>query len=169
MADARFSPATLNGDGKGANNVLKGTWIATLSNGDTVAEHTGNFEFLEGEPTPWVRLTHFVGDNQLHLTSLRFNFNGRTVHMPRTKLDKFGFAERNRPPAYYSLQYHHEAEMDMTGELKNREFFVDLAAHYPQFAVHFIQDLQQGDNSWVVVTDPGALAPTRRDPDWKIK
>jgi len=158
--------ATLNGDGKTEvklSGVPEGTWVATLSDGSTVTEHQGDFAVIPGERKPWVRLCRFLGQNGLWITSLRFNFRGRTLHMPRTKLDKFGMTERLKPPLYYSLQYHHEAEMTLAGQIEQEWVYVDLAAHYQDFAVHFIQDVSNGNNSWIVVTDPDAMAPTPRN------
>lgn len=73
--------------------------------------------------------------------------------------------ERIKPPIYYSLQYHHEAEMTLGGQVEQEWVYVDMAAHYPDFAVHFIQDVTNGDNSWIVVTDPDAMAPTPLNKD----
>lgn len=69
--------------------------------------------------------------------------------------------ETSRTPLFYSLQYHLEA--DVTAGIGKQEHFVDLAAHYDAFTVHFIQDLQDGNNSWVVVTEgDNPLAPSPR-------
>lgn len=165
MTDIRL--ATLNGDGKTIefNHLPEGTWVATLSDGSTITEHSGQFKIIEGERKPWVRLCRFLGDNKLWLTSLRLNYRGRTIHMPRTKLDKFGMTERTRTPLYYSLQYHHEAEMTFGGAVKEEWNYIDLAAHYQDFAVHFVQDVTNGDNSWIVVTDTDAMAPTPLNKD----
>src|SRR6476469_8851193 len=168
MTDVRLAKTTLNGDGPSEitlKGVPEGTWVATLSDGSTVTEHTGDFKILEGERKPWIRLCRFLGSNHLWLTSLRFNYRGLTIHMPRTKLDKFGMENRVKPPLYYALQYHHEAEMTMGGAVQEEWSYVDLAAHYQDFAVHYIQDATNGDNSWIVVTDPDAIAPTPRNKD----
>jgi len=44
------------------------------------------------------------------------------------------------------------------GEQETAEF-IDLAAHYDEFAVHYIQEVT-GENAWIVVTDSEALAPS---------
>lgn len=126
-------------------------WVATLSDGTTVVEHNGDFQIKPGERKPWVRLCQFTEDNNLHLTSLRLNYDGRTVHMPRSSLGRFGIGEVNQSPSCYSLQYHIEGEMRNGGELE-QTLFVDMAAHYDDFIVHYIQDVTNGNNSWVIVT-----------------
>lgn len=127
-------------------------WVATLSDGTTAVEHTGEYQIIPGERKPWVRLCEFTTENGLHLTSLRLNYKGRTIHMPRSKFDRFDMNERNRAPLFYALQYHIEGEFLENGEFSQTNF-VDLAAHYGDFAVHYIQDTTDGNNSWVLVTD----------------
>jgi hypothetical protein len=139
-------------------NQENGAWIATLSNGNTIVEHEGEFSLRTGELTPWVRLTHFLIENDLYLTSLKLNFRGRTIQLPSTKFDRFNL--ETKKPDYYSLQYHIEAVQELGAGPFEQVLFVDLAAHYPDFAVHFIQDVTNGNDSWVVITDPEALAPT---------
>lgn len=134
-----------------------GKWVATLSNGETAVERSGKFTVEQGEPTPWVRLVHFLGENDLWITSLRLNYKGRTIHMPRLTFDKFGLESKS--PTHYSLQYHLEAIGEF-GTVMEQTIFMDLAAHYPDFAVHYIQDLTHANDSWVVVTGPDAKAPT---------
>jgi len=168
MTNARLPRATLNGDGLSKEvtiGIPEGTWVATLSDGSTITEHSGDFKIIPGERKPWVRLCNFMGENKLWITSLRFNYRGRTIHLPRAKFEKFNLQERVKPPIYYSLQYHHEAEMTLGGQVIEEWLYVDLAAHYPDFAVHFIQDVTNGNNSWIVVTDPDSLAPSPLNKD----
>jgi hypothetical protein len=127
-------------------------WIATLSDGTTAVEHSGEWQIIPGQRKPWVRFCEFAAKNKLHLTSLRLNFKGRTIHMPRSKFDRFDMNVRNRAPLSYSLQYHIEAEMDELGAVSQQEF-IDLASHYGDFTVHYVQELGVGNNSWVIVTD----------------
>ena len=136
-------------------------WVATLSDGSTVVEDSGEFVEVPGERKPWVKLCSYLGGNGLHLTSLRLNFKGRTIHLPRANFDRFAYNEISRAPLFYSLQYHHEAIMDQGFAIQEEEDFIDLAAHYPNnLAVHYIQSLDK-ENSWVVVTDShNAMAGT---------
>lgn len=138
------------------------TWVATLSDGSTVTEHTGQFQVIPGERKPWVRLCDYAAQNDLHLTSFRLNYKGRTIHMPRPKFDRFGLHENSRAPLSYSLQYHVEGEFGEDGSF-SQENFIDLAAHYQDLTVHYIQELD-GNNSWIVMTEgdlPLAESPRR--------
>lgn len=137
-------------------------WVATLSNGDTAVEHVGEYKVEEGKRLPWVRLTKFAAENGLHLTSLRLNFRGRTIHMPRMNFDRFSLNDKSIAPIFYSLQY--ILEGDVMGGM-DPTYFVDLVAHYPKFDVHYIQDVTDGNNSWVTVTEdfsPPAPSPIRK-------
>lgn len=160
--DVRVGLATQNGDGaitiKPPKN--KATWVATLSNGETVVENTGSWTIKKGEPLPWTRLCHFLADNDLHVTSLRVNFDGKVVHMPRAKFDKFG--HNAKTPNQYSLCYKVEAEMNMDGGVVDQTLFIDLAAHYDDFAVHYVLNTTNGNESWISVTDNEAVALTPR-------
>jgi hypothetical protein len=138
-------------------------WVATLSDGSTVAEHAGEFQIVPGERKPWIRLCQFAADNNLHLTSLRLNFKGRTIHLPRSKFDRFDMNESSRTPAFYALQYHLEGTFEEDGSFSQTDF-IDLAAHYDDFVVHYIQNITDANTSWVVVTnaDSEPLAPSPR-------
>lgn len=144
------------------NNTLDARFIATLSDGSTAVEEKGQWVTKYGERKPWVRLTQWAAKEKLHLTSLRLNIDGRTIHMPREKFDKFSI--ENVAPDYYSLSYHLEVDDAMSGQ-SNQTYFIDLAAHYDEshMTVHYIQDTTDGNNSWVVVTkDDQPIVPSPR-------
>ncbi len=123
-------------------------WVATLSNGDTVAEKSGEWQEVPGQRTPWVRFAKFAAEKDLFLTSLRLNIDGRTVHMPRINFDRFAMNETSLAPLFYSLQYHMEADMLGGGGIEKETRFIDLAAHYPEgVAVHYIQEMGDQNNS----------------------
>ena len=138
-------------------------WIATLSNGATAVEHSGEYSIIPGERKPWVRLTEFLTINNLHLTSLRLNFRGRTIHMPRENFDRFSLNALSRSPSFYSLQYFLEGEMGLTGGITEQRHYIDLVAHFDTFEVHYVHDLEDGNTSWVLVTENfESMAPTPR-------
>lgn len=138
----------------------KATWVATLSDGDTAVERVFPFDEREGERTPWVRLCNYASEEGLFLTSLRLNYNGRTIHMPRDNFNKFGYDGLTLTPTHYSLSYHIEGDLRLDGTPMEQSLFVDMAAHYEEFTVHFIQGITNG-NSWVTVTSGDKpLAPS---------
>lgn len=137
-------------------------FVATLSDGTTAVEESGEWTTNFGERKPWVRLTQFAAKNGLHLTSLRLNIDGRTIHMPR---DKFAqFSVEGEAPDYYSLSYHLEVDDAMSGG-HSQTHFVDLAAHFGDDAVHYIQDITLGNKAWIVFSKgdkPLAPSPRRK-------
>jgi hypothetical protein len=61
------------------------------------------------------------------------------------------------------LEYKVEAEMGEDGTFGDSQRFIDLIAEYPTYAVHYIQEIGDGNNSWVVVTEGyNAMASTPR-------
>lgn len=138
-------------------------WVATLSDGTTAVEHTGEYKIIPGERKPWVRLVNFAATNGLHLTSLRLNCRGRTIHMPRIGFDKFGvIGNKSVDPLFYSLNYIIEGTMDADGGSLVQDNYVDLVSHYPKFDVHYIQNIDNGGTSWVTITEgytPNAPSP----------
>lgn len=145
------------------------TWVATLSDGSTVAEN--DFRVEPGLRKPWVQLTQKLGREKLYVTSLRLNLKGRTIHMPRLSLNgKFNYDEIYRAPLFYSMVYHLEGDMPFDRGPDDQSLvqthYVELAAHYDDYIVRYIQDITNGNNSWVVVTDERremAETPRRRD------
>lgn len=131
------------------------TWVATLSNGHTLTER--DFSVQPGERKPWVQLTQLAAKSGHHVTSLRLNYKGRTIHLPRTNLSKFGYEGINRAPLFYSMVYHVEGDMPLNDDAEaafmTQTNYVELAAHYDGFMVRFIQDITDGNNSWIVVSD----------------
>lgn len=126
-------------------------WIATLSDGQTAAEHSGEWTIKPGERKPWVRLCEYCKENGLYITSLRLNFNGKTVHMPRFNFDRFALNDLSRNPTHFSVQYHLEVD-DLWGAQDAKQF-ISLTAYFQGYEVHYFSDVADGNNSWVVVTE----------------
>lgn len=86
--------------------------------------------------------------------------------MPRGAFDRFDYLERSKTPNFYSLEYKAEATMSFSDdEGIKEERFIDLAAHYDGYAVHFIQGLSNPNVSWIIVSDGTkrmATTPDRR-------
>lgn len=143
-------------------------WVVTLSNGETAVEHTGNWSEIPGERKPWVRLCNYAGKNGYHLTSLRLNIDGKTIHLPKERLSRFVFGEgKEVAPISYSLSYIIEAEMGGDGSFGAEKKFVDLTSHFEDFEVHYVHDITDNNVSWVAVTRGSkamAESPRRRSP-----
>lgn len=141
------------------SDTRKAAFVATLSDGSTVVE--GKTDGFTHEPDlrqPWVRLCSFAAEEGLHLTSLRLNLNGRTIHLPKEQLHRFNLDTRQ--PEAYAIQYYLELEDPLSGSPAQSNF-VDYIALYEDFAVHYIQEID-GNKSWVAVTEPDAMMPSPR-------
>lgn len=141
-------------------------WVATLSNGDKAVEYSGEYQIVPGERKPWVRLTQFLVEKDLSLVSLELDVEGKKVSLPATDFNRFGLGDFNYIPLHYSLQYHIEGEFDQTG-IFTQANYVDIVAHYQDFAVHYIQNLNGGD-AYITVTqgfEPMAPTPKVQNPN----
>ncbi len=111
-------------------------FVATLSNGTTVAEHHGDYTVIAGERKPFVRLCTFVAENGLYLTSLRYNANSTVYHAP--KLDQ-RWEKGGLHPDRYGIEYIVELEEGPQG--REECHYVDVAAYYGDMSVHTIIEL----------------------------
>lgn len=132
------------------------TWIATVSDGTTIAEHEGQYEIIPGERKPWVRLCQSLRAEGKHLTSLRLRIGDRAIHLPRSQ---GRFSTKNPvAPDFYSLE--HIVELDGIGGDQSQSDFLDAAAHYEGYSVHFITQVDDITNAWVEVRDNACIAPS---------
>ena len=118
-------------------------FVATLSNGTTAAEHSEQWDIIEGARKPIVRLSQYIAENNLFVTSLRYNANGQTYHMP--KLDT-RFEEGGLQPDHYSVEYIYERDEGFDGVTE--KLFVDLGAFYGEVSVHTIIEIGGQQNMW---------------------
>lgn len=121
-------------------------FVATLSNGATVAEHQSEWIIIEGERKPWVRLGDYLLKNKLYLTSLRYNGNGQTYHAPKldTRFEKGGLH-----PDWYSLEYIFEHEEGASGA--SDTLLVDIGAYYGDMSMHTIIEIGGQRTVWTQV------------------
>lgn len=126
-------------------------FVATLSDGSTVVQDEGHWTEVPGERKPWIRLCEFTAKEGLTVTSLRLNFNGKTIHLPKERMDRFKFNDTNMKPLKYSLCYHVEVDDVFTGG-GTEEKFIDLAAHYDTFTLHYINNITNDDEAYIVVS-----------------
>lgn len=121
-------------------------FVATLSNGTTAAEHTEQWQLIDGARKPIVRLCQFLAENNLFVTSLRYNANGQTYHIPKldTRFNKGGLQ-----PDHYSTEYIYERDEGFEGVTE--KLFVDLGAFYGDVSVHTIFEVGGQHTLWVQV------------------
>lgn len=138
-------------------------WVATLSDGTVATEHQGDYKIIEGAPKPWARLCAYLGQNKLHITSLRYNANGKTYHLPRADVR---WNKGGQHPEYYAVEHVMEREESNDGVSVSE--FVDVMACYANFTTNIIIEIGGEQMTWMEVR-PGfqpmrpALARKRND------
>lgn len=77
-------------------------WKVGLSNGENYLEGNFPFEFLNGKPSPWLRLVEYLKTNQVSITSLQLESGTRVFHLPSSGSDpRFdAFSDAEKPLAY---------------------------------------------------------------------
>jgi len=73
-------------------------WQVGLSNGETFFEGKGNFDYIDGAPSPWLRLFDYLAEKKCRITSLSlFTDTGQRWNLPsagnRPKFKAFYEAE----------------------------------------------------------------------------
>lgn len=131
--------------------MVNAQWVATISDGTVATQDMGEWIVIKGERLPWFRLCRKLEAEGLHITSLRLNIDGQTIHLPREN-NKFPSIE----PDYYSVCY--RAEVTIGGS-RDEERFVDISAHFGEYEVHYIHSLIN-NNSWVTVTKGESVSPS---------
>lgn len=127
----------------------KVSFLAQLSNGQTVRENTEEYEVRPGERKPWVRFVEYLEKSNLTIQNLALVSGDQVLHLP--------MADKEKGPKFYSLQYITTLEISDKTEVCN---LVDVAAHYDDFELHLIQDLD-GNGGYVEITKgTEALAPS---------
>jgi hypothetical protein len=140
-------------------------FVATLSDGTTVAEHTGEWTIVEGARKPWVRLCDYLLENKLYITSLRYNINGVTYHAPKldTRFEKGGIH-----PKGYSLEYIYEREEGFMPVGVTEFLAVDVGAYYGGPSVHQIVEVGGQKTAWMQVRNEyKPMAPAVAEDIWQ--
>lgn len=115
--------------------MCKVRFAAVLSDGTVMVEEE-DLVTVPGEVRPWVKLTELLKDRTVE--ELKLLIDDEEVLMP-FGFSRFGLVSED--PASYSLQYSTELEMD--GGSFTTSNFVDLIAHFKDFEVHYIHDLEK--------------------------
>jgi hypothetical protein len=136
------------------HNVL---FQVSLSNGETFFEGKGDYQEIPGELSPWQRLTKYIAEKNLLITSLSlYTKDGQTFNLPSSgKNPKFRPFEAAQKPLDYNLGRYMAREHSFIGnELKNTEvsdLFTVIEAIYPEYKLQLWVDENNPKNCWVLV------------------
>lgn len=129
-------------------------FTAGLSNGETAHEGKGNYKRIDGALSPWQRLSSYVSENKLAITSLSLRTqDGYTWNLPSAgKNPKFkAFGEAPKPERYNFFR-RGGADVLMTGggQLSGYEEYAVIEAIYQE---HKLQVWVHNDTfaSWSLI------------------
>lgn len=126
-------------------------WTVSLSNGETHYEEKGNFQTIEGEPSPWRRLLAYLEETGARITSLSlYTAEGRRWNVPSAGNNpKFkAFADAPKPDAF---RFFRKLGFDAMGcGAPAQQHFACIEAIYPDKTLQVWVDEATG-NAWSVL------------------
>ena len=126
-------------------------WKALLSDDSIVVEHEGEYTERLGERLPWPRLIEFLNKNALYIKQLDLEIDNKIIHLPFE-------CKFSKKPSFYSFQHILEVDNILSGHQITE--FIDIAAHFKDFVVHYITNINDAE-SWVTISDPfDAISPS---------
>lgn len=141
----------------------KVSFIASLSNGQTVIEHKGHYAWIDGQPSPWQRLIKYTIENKLTINSLSlFTPHGATYTIPpaggKPKFTGYNKKDEVKPIDFEVKRFlaremtigakDNKAEVEKTDIA---EFYTIAEAIYPDFILQLWVDELDPRHSWVVI------------------
>ena len=109
-------------------------WNVSLSNGENFQEGKGKYQNIKGELSPWLRLTEYIKENRLSITSLHLSDGERSWHLPsHGKNPKFSvFAYARRPHSYRFFRKMGK-DIKADGSTGSTDIFTVIDAHFDSF------------------------------------
>ena len=110
----------------------KATFIASLSNGQTIYEGKGDFAQKVGELSPWQRLLSYVAEESLTITSLSITTpDGRRYNLPSASNSPKFHAFQNAPkPHEIDFSRRMAGNVMDNGKIEDEEHYAVLEARY---------------------------------------
>lgn len=129
-------------------------WQVGLSDGATIHEEKGNFQTIEGEPSPWQRLLAFCASQKVTITSLSLYTNdGRRWTIPSAgKTPKFKAFMDCEKPVSYRCYRKMGADMMADGTTINEDRYTVIEATYADGHKLELWVDEKGENTWTMIT-----------------
>ncbi len=129
-------------------------WKVSLSNGETLYEHKGDYCVVEGELSPWNRLLQYLTDNSLTITSISlYTDSGKSFNLPSMgKNPKFhAFAVAPKPLSY---SFFNKMGQDaLGGDDMQTDLFAVIEAKYEHTALQLWVDRNNTNNVWSLIVE----------------
>lgn len=127
-------------------------WKVSLSNGETLYQHKGDFCIVPGELSPWQRMLKYLRDNNLSITSLSlYTDSGQTFNLPSLgKNPKFhAFHSATKPNGF---NFFYKAGLDVVGQ-EEQDLFAVIEAQYDTHKLQIWVDCNNVQNSWSLIIE----------------
>lgn len=144
---------------------VKAYWLASLSDGSTVIENKGDYQEIEGELSPYLRLRRNCVINKLHITTIRIQVKiddlpVRTFNLP--SLSPKAKWINKKPLLPIGFDYFRTVEQDMTTDPTEEGLnitatpngykrYIEIHAYYDDFKLVTIVDEDEGNESWSLI------------------
>lgn len=138
-------------------------FIASLSDGQTIVEGTGDYKWVDGLMSPWNRLVRYTVENKLRINSLSLGIpGGQTVTIPTMggKPRFKGYVDRTEAekPLDYEVKRFLARDMDVVAHSGNldvkktqiSEFYTFAEAIYGNFTIQVWVNELNPKHTWVV-------------------
>lgn len=122
-------------------------WRVGLSNGENFTEGVAPFQVIPGELSPWLRLSKYLAENRVTITSLSLIANGRVHHLPSAgKNPTFRAFFLSEKPLFYNFS---RPIGGTNGKIEDT--FARIEAVYENYILQLWVDEKNPKNSWVLV------------------
>lgn len=120
-------------------------WKVELSNGEVLFERI-NFEVIEGEKSPWLRLLDHLEKNKLEIVDLSLSDGKRTFNLPGPNSPKFrAFMGLDKP----EYKFFRMIGGDIDGDNK-ADLFAVIEAKYGETKLQLWVD-ESTNNCWCII------------------
>lgn len=97
----------------------KALFKVSLSNGETLFEGKGDYQEIEGQPSPWLRLLLHLRDTGAYITSLSIYAEGRRYNLPPMGKGGPRFTAFDQCPRPVGFAFFRKLGQDMNAEKEN--------------------------------------------------
>ena len=138
-------------------------WTVSLNNGETFFEDKGQFKMIPGELSPWNKLTKYLQENKLEITSLGlYTDKGHRFNLPSLgNTPKFQIiSSKLITPLDYNYFHAQASEIgvkdkEIVGEKEVTDWYTVVEAIYSNCKLQIWVDENNPNNSWSLLVQGG--------------
>jgi hypothetical protein len=136
---------------------LRVRWKASLSNGETLYEGKGKYQWVDNEKSPWQKLMDYIANEILEITSLSLmNDGGQNFHLPSNGKNPRStiFANIEKPLDYRMFRSVSSSLILIGSRANERNLdskYAVIEATYPEYRLQLWVSEFNPENCWTVV------------------